>query len=117
PIRETVEGEPLEIFPWLGSSRLEEPLTRFEVSAVFHGHAHKGAPEGRTSTGIPVYNVSISVLKERYPGQPPFRLFELARDETTSDGLGNEGRRQGRRASDRVDTPRVVAATPSDGKS
>ena len=45
PIRDTVEGEPPEIFPWLGSSRLEEPLSRFEVSAVVHGHAHKGAPE------------------------------------------------------------------------
>ena len=51
PIRDTVEGEPVEILPWLGSSRLEEPLTRFEVSAVVHGHAHKGSPEGRTSDG------------------------------------------------------------------
>jgi Icc-related predicted phosphoesterase len=45
PIRATVEGEPLEIFPFLGSSRLEEPLGRFDVTVVFHGHAHKGAPE------------------------------------------------------------------------
>ena len=104
PIRETVEGEPLEIFPWLGSSRLEEPLTRFEVNAVFHGHAHKGAPEGHTSTGIPVYNVSISVLKEHYPDKPPFRLFEIQRDAVPSaaEEDGAERRRQGRRASDRV---------------
>jgi Icc-related predicted phosphoesterase len=116
PIRETVEGEPAEIFPWLGSSRLEEPLTRFQCSAVFHGHAHKGAPEGRTSTGIPVYNVSMSVLKERYPDHPAFRIFELARDGTSTDELLADRRRLGRRASDRVDTPRVVAAVPSDGK-
>jgi len=45
PIRATVEGESPEIFPFLGSSRLEDPLSRFEVTAVFHGHAHKGAPE------------------------------------------------------------------------
>ncbi len=77
PIRETVEGEAVEIFPWLGSSRLEEPLTRFEVSAVLHGHAHKGSPEGRTSTGIPVYNVSLQVLKDRYPDRPTFRILEL----------------------------------------
>jgi Icc-related predicted phosphoesterase len=105
PIRETVEGEPVEIFPWLGSSRLEEPLTRFEVSAVFHGHAHKGAPEGKTSTGIPVYNVSISVLKQAYPDKPNFRLFEvdLSPDAEVEDGGAAERRRQGRRATDRVD--------------
>lgn len=105
PIRATVEGEPPEIFPWLGSSRLEEPLTRFEVSAVFHGHAHKGAPEGRTSTGIPVYNVSMSVLKENYPDRPPFRMFELESDAPEGgSGVGTpERRRDGRRASDRVE--------------
>src|SRR3954462_11270202 len=67
PIRATVEGEPLEIFPFLGSSRLEEPLTRFDVTAVFHGHAHKGAPEGKTQSGIPVYNVAHAVPKTHYP--------------------------------------------------
>ena len=50
PIRGTVEGEPLEIFPYLGSSRLEEPINRYRVSAVFHGHAHRGSPEGRTAS-------------------------------------------------------------------
>ena len=79
PIRETVEGEPVEILPWLGSSRLEEPLDRCDVSAVVHGHAHKGAPEGKTVTGIPVYNVAIQVLKARYPDRPPFRLIEVPR--------------------------------------
>ena len=47
PIEGTVEGEPREIYPYLGCSRLEEPLGRYGVSAVFHGHAHNGAPEGR----------------------------------------------------------------------
>ncbi len=77
PIRMTVEGEPVEIFPFLGSSRLEEPLNRFEVAAVFHGHAHGGAPEGRTTSNIPVYNVSLPVLRKAYPDQAPFRLFEV----------------------------------------
>ena len=108
PIRETVEGEPLEIFPWLGSSRLEEPLTRFEVSAVFHGHAHKGAPEGKTSTGIPVYNVSISVLKEHYPTQPAFRLFEVRADGGSLDDQGGDRRRQGRRSTDNVEAEPAV---------
>jgi Icc-related predicted phosphoesterase len=77
PIHRTVEGEPTEIFPFLGSSRLEEPLNRFEVAAVFHGHAHGGSPEGQTSRGIPVYNVSMQVLQRAYPQQPPFRLCEI----------------------------------------
>jgi Icc-related predicted phosphoesterase len=78
PIQETVEGEPLEIFPFLGSSRLEEPLARYPVDAVFHGHAHRGRPEGKTAAGVPVYNVSFSLLRSSFPERPPFRLFEVA---------------------------------------
>lgn len=77
PIRATVEGEPLEIFPFLGSSRLEEPVNRFEVAAVFHGHAHGGSPDGKTTKNVPVYNVSLPVLRRSYPDQPPFRMIEL----------------------------------------
>jgi Icc-related predicted phosphoesterase len=77
PIRETVEGEPLEIYPWLGSSRLEEPLSRYRVHAVVHGHAHKGSPQGRTAQGTPVYNVALPVLKEHYPDRPTFRMLEV----------------------------------------
>lgn len=77
PIRETVEGEPLEIYPWLGSSRLAEPLSRYPVHAVVHGHAHKGSPQGKTAQGIPVYNVALPVLKEHYPDRPAFRLLEV----------------------------------------
>ncbi len=77
PVRATVEGEPPEIFPYLGSSRLEEPINRYRVTAVFHGHAHRGAPEGRTSTGIPVYNVAMPLLARLDPNHPPFRVVEL----------------------------------------
>ena len=77
PIRETVEGEPLEIFPYLGCSRLEEPLSRYPVTAVFHGHAHNGAPEGRTARGIPVYNVAMPLLKKLYPDQIAARFIEV----------------------------------------
>ena len=79
PIRATVEGEPLEIFPFLGCSRLEEPLTRFPVTAVFHGHAHNGALEGRTSTGVPVYNVALPLLRKLDPTGPLFRVIEVPR--------------------------------------
>lgn len=111
PIRDTVEGEPLEIYPFLGSSRLEEPLTRYDVTAVFHGHAHKGKPEGATSTGIPVFNVAHAVLKEAYPDRPAFRLLELrtasaADSEVTPIG---ERRQRGRRSTDKV--PPAMQAT------
>jgi len=77
PIKATVEGEPLEIYSYLGTSRLEEPLNRHPVNMVFHGHAHHGALEGRTSTGIPVFNVAMPLLMRTFPNQPPFRVFEI----------------------------------------
>lgn len=80
PIQATVEGEPPEIFPFLGTSRLEEPFSRYPVTAIFHGHAHNGSPEGKTMSGIPVYNVSHSLLKKHYPKQPAFRIFEVPVD-------------------------------------
>jgi len=76
PIQGTVEGEPLDIYPFLGCSRLEDPITRFPVTAVFHGHAHHGAAEGRTRNNVPVYNVSASLMREVFPDRP-FRLLEL----------------------------------------
>jgi Icc-related predicted phosphoesterase len=78
PIEATVEGEPREIFPFLGCSRLEEPLNRHAVTAAFHGHAHHGKPEGRTLTGVPVYNVSLPLLGRSYPDRPPWYLLEMA---------------------------------------
>ena len=68
PIVDTVEGEPLEIFPFLGSSRLGETIDRFKVSAVVHGHAHHGRYEGHTPRGAPVYNVAFPV--EKSTGRP-----------------------------------------------
>jgi Icc-related predicted phosphoesterase len=79
PIEATVEGEPREIFPFLGCSRLEEPLNRHAVTAAFHGHAHHGKPEGRTLTGVPVYNVSLPLLTRTYPDRPPWHLLEVLR--------------------------------------
>ena len=85
PIEGTVEGEPKEIYAYLGSSRLEEPLTRYPVNAVFHGHAHHGAPEGQTRTGVPVYNVSLGLLRRLDPDVSPFRILELPADGAPSD--------------------------------
>lgn len=64
PIRQTIEGEPLEIYPFLGSSRLAGPINRFDVNLVFHGHAHHGTYEGKTEKGIHVYNVAKHLLEK-----------------------------------------------------
>ncbi|HEY5894650.1 MAG TPA: metallophosphoesterase [Chthoniobacterales bacterium] len=77
PIRDTVQGESPEIFPFLGSTRLEGPLNRFHVDAVFHGHAHNGQAEATTTNGVPIYNVSIPVLKRSQPDSPCFRVVEI----------------------------------------
>ena len=78
PVRSTVTEEALEIAPFLGSSRLEDPLNRYPVTAAFHGHAHRGSPEGRTSSGVPVYNVALPLLRQRFPADPPFRVIEVS---------------------------------------
>jgi len=77
PIRGTVDTEPAEILPFLGSSRLEDPINRYSATLVVHGHAHHGNPEGRTATGVPVYNVSMPLLAATFPDQLPFRMFEI----------------------------------------
>lgn len=77
PIAETCEGEPPEIHAFLGTSRLEEPLNRHKVTAAFHGHAHHGRPEGHTGTGIPVYNVSLPLMRRSNPDGPPFRIYHV----------------------------------------
>lgn len=77
PIKETVDGEPVEIYPYLGTSRLEEPLLRYPVDVVFHGHAHSGSLEGTTSSGTPVYNVAMPLLRKRFINKPPFHIFEI----------------------------------------
>jgi len=82
PIRATVEGEPPEIFAYLGSSRLEEPINRYRVTAVFHGHAHRGTPEGRTSTGVPVHNVAMPLLARTNPDRPPFLIVKVPLSES-----------------------------------
>jgi Icc-related predicted phosphoesterase len=76
PIQETVQGEPEQIFPFLGSSRLADPLIRRQVVAAFHGHAHAGTLEGTLNGNIRIYNVAKPILvKAGY--QWPFFLYEV----------------------------------------
>lgn len=77
PIEATVHGEPPEIYAFLGSSRLEEPLSRRNVAAVFHGHAHYGSLEGHTKSGVPVYNVAMPLLRRVAPNGQPYRIVTV----------------------------------------
>src|SRR6184192_2340116 len=76
PIVDTVRGEPPEIFPYLGSSRLAEVIDRHQAILALHGHAHHGALEGKTMGGVPVYNVALPLLMARTPAAP-YRLFNV----------------------------------------
>ncbi len=77
PIHATVEGEPPEIYAFLGSSRLEEPIDRYRCTMVFHGHAHRGALEGRTKGNAAVYNVAMPLLLAAKPGEQPLKIVEV----------------------------------------
>jgi len=96
PVQGTVEGEPLEIYPFLGASRLEEPINTYRVSFVVHSHAHRGRVESRTSAGVPVYNVSMPLLTRTFGSAPPFRVFDIPEAEPSTVAAGAE-----RRAGDR----------------
>jgi Icc-related predicted phosphoesterase len=76
PIPGTLTGEPLEIYPFLGSSRLAETIDHFDVNAVFHGHAHHGSYEGKTVKGTPVYNCCKQLMQRVNPDQP-YALVEV----------------------------------------
>ena len=66
PVRETLTGEPREIFPFLGSYLFAELADRHAVDLVLHGHAHRGVERGRTTGGIPVRNVAQAVIQQGY---------------------------------------------------
>ena len=76
PVVGTTEGEPPEIVPFLGSSRLEDSLNRYPVIAAFHGHAHHGSPEARMNNNVPVYNVTLLLLQRAFPDRQPIRIWK-----------------------------------------
>lgn len=76
PVPDTVAGEPAEIYPFLGSSRLADAVDRFgNVKLVVHGHAHRGTYEGRTRRGIPVFNCAQQVVARKF--DRPYALLEV----------------------------------------
>lgn len=74
PIVETLIGEPPEIFPFLGCSRLAEPIDQFGADLVLHGHAHSGSPLGHTSNHVPVHNVALAQLENP---KRPYLIIEI----------------------------------------
>jgi Icc-related predicted phosphoesterase len=66
PVRDTLRGEPAEIFPFLGSYLLAEPCDRAGIDLIVHGHAHRGHHEGVTNGGVPVRNVAMPVIERAY---------------------------------------------------
>lgn len=71
PVPDTLAGERLEIFPFLGSYLLAEAIDEGGADLVIHGHAHHGQERGMTPCGVPVRNVALALLKK------PFALFTL----------------------------------------
>jgi Icc-related predicted phosphoesterase len=66
PVPDTLEGEPPEIFPFLGSYLLGEAIDAAGADLILHGHAHRGVEKGCTPGGIPVRNVALHVLNRPY---------------------------------------------------
>ena len=69
PVLDTVLGEPEQIYPFLGTDRLADPLDRFDVAVAFHGHAHHGSFRGQTTGGVPVFNVSMDLIRREGVGE------------------------------------------------
>jgi hypothetical protein len=71
-----VRGEPVEIWPYLGSSRLAEVIDRHGAALAVHGHAHHGQLDGKTTAGVPVHNVALSLLLSQQTPRP-YRVFDI----------------------------------------
>ena len=76
PIGDTVKGEPVEIYPFLGNSRLMEVIDRHGADLVLHGHAHSGSSDGKTTAGTPVHNVALALNMAQQP-PCPYRVFNI----------------------------------------
>jgi Icc-related predicted phosphoesterase len=71
PVRDTLRGEPPELYPFLGSYLLAEVIDAAGADLAVHGHAHHGTERGTTPGGIRVRNVAQPVIGSAY------RLYEL----------------------------------------
>jgi Icc-related predicted phosphoesterase len=78
PIKDTIAGERLEIYPFLGSYLLAEAVDRAGADLIIHGHAHHGQEKGVTPGGIPVRNVAFPILRR------PYAVYDLERSATST---------------------------------
>jgi len=79
PVKDTIAGERLEIYPFLGSYLLAEAIDRSGADLVIHGHAHHGQEKGVTPRGIPVRNVALPLLHR------PYAVYDLERSPAATD--------------------------------
>jgi Icc-related predicted phosphoesterase len=82
PVPETLVGEPLEIYPFLGCYQLGQAIDSAPTALALHGHAHAGSERGRTPGGVPVRNVAHPVIKQAY------NVYQLLSDEVDSELVG-----------------------------
>ena len=66
PVPDTLAGEPLEIYPFLGSYQLGQAIDSAPTALALHGHAHAGTERGTTPGGVRVRNVAHPVIKQAY---------------------------------------------------
>jgi len=66
PVPDTLLGEPLEIYAFLGCYQLGRAIDAAPTTLALHGHAHHGSERGRTPGGVPVRNVAHPVIKQAY---------------------------------------------------
>ena len=71
PVEETLQGERLEIYPFLGSHLLAEAVDAGGADLAVHGHAHHGSERGVTPGGTRVRNVAQPVIRQAY------RVYDL----------------------------------------
>ena len=79
PVKDTLRGEPVEIYPFLGSYLLAEAVDRAGADLVLHGHAHRGQEQGVTPGGVPVRNVAQHVIRR------PYKLFSFGEADKEAD--------------------------------
>jgi Icc-related predicted phosphoesterase len=87
PVPDTLDGERLDLYPFLGNSLLGEAIDRSGADLVIHGHAHHGSPGGVTPGGVPVRNVAQPVIRA------PYVVFTIEREDEIE--LPNILRRRG----------------------
>jgi Icc-related predicted phosphoesterase len=72
PVPDTLAGEPLEIYPFLGSYLLAQAIDEIGADLAIHGHAHSGSEQGMTNGGVRVRNVAQPLIRRA------FVLFHLS---------------------------------------